>query len=185
MPLFSRYLMIITILLSTAALAQDQVVQLDTGQQVILHNNFTWEYLSADESSHLDRPATLSIPLNSKNRQVRVVPGETMSLLQLTRSGLDLLLANPEYQSNQLVITTNLTNQGTASIIRAVIEYRIMDAENKVLDSGRQVVWQSIKRLSSSYLRAGTIETGNQLKFNVPKKDQYWLEASIDEVEVR
>ena len=113
------------------------------------------------------------------------MPGETASLMQLSRSGLDLLLANPEYRNNQLMITSNLTNQGTSPIIRAVIQYRLMDSDSKELDSGQKVVWQSIKRVPDTYLRSGMIKTGNLLKFKIPEKEQYFLEASIVEVDVR
>lgn len=169
------------------------IATLQDGREVQLNDDFTWQYveiIKADskmESQQEDitiEPIAV-IPLKKTAAMASVVPNSDKNTLQLSNSGVDVLLGKATYKNNELIIPISLTNQSTSSVISVYIDYEIFDVEGKLLVSGNQAVWLSIKRIADTYLRPKDSKLGKELKIELPNKDQYQIVANITEVESR
>lgn len=169
-----------------------QTVTLNDGRQVQLNDDFTWQYVV--ETQTTEATATSSaIPVKPVatipviNRQVGsvITLGSQKPVMQLSDSGVDLLLGAAQYQSEQLVIETSLTNQSTQSVVSVEVELELMDMSGAVVATETVSVWTSIKRLADTYLRPQQAVAGKTIKIDVKRADQYQINAKIIKVETR
>ncbi|PSW04330.1 DUF3157 family protein [Photobacterium lipolyticum] len=186
----------------------DQIVNLQDGRQVVLHDDFTWQYVApviespkavgktqADVKVGTDsaKPAVMAIPVATASpagipvataqKAVRVELGVSKNIQQLSKSGIDVLLQSARYENGELVIPTMLTNQGTGSVVSVVLKVKLMSENGRELASEDLPIWSSIKRVPETYFRPKTQQEGKPVKLPVPEASAYFISAEIIEVE--
>ena len=183
-------LLIGTVLLSGAALA-GQRVTLEDGRQVELNDDFTWQYVvdEAVKQPSADLPVD-RVPVVAKSAAAidtgtLLEVGSNKNTLQLSGSGVDILLGKSAYTSGALVIPTSVTNQGVADIISVVVKVTVQDRNGNTLFAEDVAVWKSIKRMADTYLRPKSSREGRTIKVQVPELKSYLIHASVTEVEFR
>ncbi|WP_299014052.1 DUF3157 family protein [uncultured Photobacterium sp.] len=193
--------------MTSSALAVPKVATLEDGRQVILHDDFSWQYVvpveqrqhPVSEPSSIDAettPASLSsptvtaapvvvtaIPVVTSVQGIKFVPGANKNIQQLSRSGVDVLLRPATYRDGELMIPTSLTNQSSESVILVELQVRIHDDKGQELASQQEKIWTSVKRMPETYFRPKTQQEGKPLKISLPEADSYYIEAEIVEVE--
>ena len=174
---------LLTIFAASTVIA-DQTVTLNDGRQVILHDNFTWQYVvqtSPDEVESLtsDKPQLAAIPLIDKKTDSMVKLDSNHPIMQLSDSGVDVLLGSPSYAGGKLIIPTSITNQSLNSVILIEVEIEVSGIDKKVLTKKNIQIWQSIKRMPETYLRPQQVEKGKDIALDVAKQDQYLISANI------
>ncbi|SJL84823.1 DUF3157 family protein [Vibrio palustris] len=164
-----------------------QIVTLPDGRQVQLKRDFTWQYVTSDNSQNTDAPTRLSASPVIKHKMVHTTidTSSNMPLLELTRSDIDVVLGSPTYQDGTLTIPTALTNQSQQSVIKVTLKWRILDKQAKSVQSGTQVIWQSIKRMGSTYLRPASSHAGKPLNIDVAADQYHSIQAEISDIELR
>lgn len=167
-----------------------QTVTLTDGRQVLLNDDFTWQYVVEKAESDTVTPAIPVAPVATIpviNRQVGsvITLGSSKAVMQLSDSGVDVLLSSAQYQSDQLVIETALTNQSSQSVVLVEVEVELLDMSGAKVSSQTFAVWTSIKRLADTYLRPQQAVAGKAIKFDVERADQYQVNAKIVKVETR
>ncbi|NVD05881.1 DUF3157 family protein [Vibrio sp. JPW-9-11-11] len=178
------------LLLSGMACAT-QTITLDDGRQVQLHDDFTWQYVIEAQEKESNSTATIpvkpvaTIPVINRQVDSVVTLGSQKPVMQLSDSGVDLLLRSAQYLSGQLVIETSLTNQSTQSVVLVDLELALMDMAGKVLATQTVSVWTSIKRLADTYLRPQQAVEGKTITWDVARAEQYQIKAKIIKVETR
>ncbi|EGR2797765.1 DUF3157 family protein [Vibrio navarrensis] len=168
-------------LLSGASYA-GQVITLPDGRQAELNDDFTWRYLLPELSEKTPQPMQLRKPLLAG---VTITPGNGKPVLQLSHSGVDVLLRAAEYQDGELLIPLSVANQSTQSVITVAVELTITDLDGEILYHDNVVVWQSIKRLAETYLRPQQLAQGKTIKIALPPHAQYQLQANIVQIDSR
>ena len=172
-----------------------EIVTLQDGRQITLHNDFTWQYVDTSKP----QPATDSsagqvdiehIPVITKPATANMTSGvvtlnSDKSTMQLSDSGLEILIGKASYAEGQLHLPTSLTNQGHQAVILATIEVVIMDMSGHQLQQQQVDIWQSIKRLPETYLRPKQAKQGKTIVLNVPEAQQYQLSAQIVNITTR
>ncbi|BDY03707.1 DUF3157 family protein [Ferrimonas sp. YFM] len=203
----------LALMMGFTAQAADQVVTLEDGRKVILHDDFTWQYL-APEAPKVDDAAKAqplpaepqapvaataipalpkaaapskpdAMPKKPMSSGVIVRPGEAKDVMQLSDYGLDALLGRARYQGGELIIPTSVTNQGREAIIEVDVRMTVMDEFGQVLGQDTLPMWRSIKRMADTYLRPGTSKEGLELRLEVEQREVYQLKVEIAEVETR
>lgn len=198
--------------MASSAMAAPKVATLEDGRQVILHDDFTWQYVvpveqrQHPESKPVESSATstpvkaapvvaapvsapiaavpvAAVPVKTTAQGVKVVPGANKNVQQLSRSGVDVLLRPASYRNGELVIPTSLTNQGTESVVLVEMQVRLRDEKGQELAQLKDKIWTSVKRMPETYFRPKTQREGKELKVSVPKAESYIIEAVIIEVE--
>lgn len=184
--------------MASSAMAAPKVATLEDGRQVILHDDFTWQYVvpveqrQHPESKPVESSATstpvkaapvAAVPVKTTAQGVKVVPGANKNVQQLSRSGVDVLLRPAIYRNGELVIPTSLTNQGTESVVLVEMQVRLRDEKGQELAQLKDKIWTSVKRMPETYFRPKTQREGKELKVSVPKAESYIIEAEIIEVE--
>ncbi|CAM3926040.1 DUF3157 family protein [Vibrio aquimaris] len=174
---------LLTILAASTVMA-DQTVTLNDGRQVILNDNFTWQYVaqtSPDKAESLtsDKPQLAAIPLIDKKIGSMVKLDSNHPIMQLSDSGVDVLLGAPSYVGSKLIIPTSITNQSLNSVILIEIEIEVSGIDKKVFTKKSVKIWQSIKRMPDTYLRPQQMEQGKDIELEVVKQDQYLISANI------
>ena len=174
---------LLTILAASTVMA-DQTVTLNDGRQVILHDNFTWQYvaqtpLDKAESLTSDKSQLAAIPLIDKKTDSMIKLDSNHPIMQLSDSGVDVLLGSPSYAGGKLIIPTSITNQSLNSVILIAVEIEVSGIDKKVLTKKNVTIWQSIKRMSDTYLRPQQVEKGKDIELEVVKQDQYLISANI------
>ena len=182
--------------------AADQTVTLEDGRQVILHDDFTWQYkpstkTPASENSHSKTSVTSqAVPLKTNSETQNAIPLVTASksanvslskpknIQQLSNSGVDILLQAPQYKDGQLIIPTMLTNQGSKSVMSIDLRVTLNNADNQKIESQDVTLWRSIKRMPDTYFRAKTQQKGKDIIFTVPKMNDYKIQTEIIDVEL-
>ncbi|MEZ8196543.1 DUF3157 family protein [Vibrio cortegadensis] len=177
----NKWIMLLSVLLSSNVLA-NQIVTLENGQQIQLNDDFTWEYLSAKSEETTD---VVAIPLASKKAGTQFKVGANKHILQLSDSGIDILLQSASYESGTLIIPTSITNQSSQSIVLIDLEVEILDSQGVSLLKTEVAIWKSIKRIADTYLRPQSSESGRNLVFEVPQHTDYQINVNVLNVESR
>ncbi|EAS45247.1 hypothetical protein P3TCK_02701 [Photobacterium profundum 3TCK] len=196
---------LIALTATNSAWAADKVVVLEDGRQIVLHDDFTWEYQAikttvlpvevkstpietisavpiAPATSSITKGAT-AIPLTQAPKGARIELGTSKNIQQLSNSGIDVLLTAAEYDDGVLVIPTMMTNQSLQSVVTVIVKVALNDENGNQIGSEEAKIWSSIKRLPDTYFRPKTQQKGNPITFTVPEKSVYFISAEIVEVE--
>lgn len=188
-------------LLATSSVYAAEVVTLADGRNVKLNDDFTWEYViensapkattasstqtvtAATESVAV--PAIATIPVVSKTVGTTVTVNAKKPTMQLSDSGVDILIGSASYEGGELVFPTSITNQSSQSVIQIEVEVEVFDMSGEALAKEKVTVWQSIKRMADTYLRPQQAEQGKTIKLAVPQSQQYQFSAKVVEVQTR
>ena len=203
-----------TLLASSSAYAAE-VMKLADGREVKLNDDFTWEYVvkkatpkatettlekveaveaaavvastTAVEAVATPTPTTeiATIPVVNKKVGTTVVVNAKKPTMQLSDSGVDVLIGSASYENGELIFHTSLTNQSSQSVIQVEVEVQVFDMTGKPLAKQSVTVWQSIKRMADTYLRPQQAEQGKAIKLAVPQSLQYQFSAEVLEVKTR
>ena len=202
-------------LLASSSVYAAEVVKLADGREVKLNDDFTWEYVvkkatpkatettlekveaveaaavaastTAVEAVATPTPTTeiATIPVVNKKVGTTVVVNAKKPTMQLSDSGVDVLIGSARYEDSELIFPTSLTNQSSQSVIQVEVEVQVFDMAGKPLTKQSVTVWQSIKRMADTYLRPQQAEQGKAIKLAVPQSQQYQFSAEVLEVKTR
>ncbi len=175
--------LVLTALLASHGLYAAEVVSLADGRTIQLNDDFTWHYVS--ESSPTSDPSPAVIPVVQAQPAANIVIGDDKPTLQVSDSGIDVLVGSADYQSGQLRFPTSITNQGSQSIVLVEVMATLFDPQGKQLGQETFSVWQSIKRLPDTYLREKTSKTGRDIVFQVSQQPSYLMDVKIINIETR
>ncbi len=184
-------------LLATSSVYAAEVVKLADGREVKLNDDFTWEYVvkkatpkatettlekveavetaavvastTAVEAVATPTPTTemATIPVVNKKVGTTVVVNTKKPTMQLSDSGVDVLIGSARYEDGELIFPTSITNQSSQSVIQVEVEVQVFDMAGKPLAKQSVTVWQSIKRMADTYLRPQQAEQGKAIKLAV------------------
>ncbi len=187
-------------LLASSSVYAAEIVKLADGREVKLNDDFTWEYVvvsSAAESTTQSTsnavttagvaatPVIATIPAVSKTTGTTVVVNAKKPTIQLSDSGVDILIGSASYEGGELIFPTSITNQSSQSVIQIEVEVEVFDLSGKALKKEKVIVWQSIKRMADTYLRPQQAEQGKTIRLAVPQSQQYQFSAKVIEVQTR
>ncbi|MHA2878373.1 DUF3157 family protein [Vibrio campbellii] len=202
-------------LLASSSVYAAEVVKLADGREVKLNDDFTWEYVvkkatpkatettlekveaveaaavvastTAVEAVATPTPTTemATIPVVNKKVGTTVVVNTKKPTMQLSDSGVDVLIGSASYEDGELIFPTSITNQSSQSVIQVEVEVQVFDMAGKQLAKENITVWQSIKRMADTYLRPQQAEQGKAIKLAVPQSQQYQFSAEVLEVKTR
>ena len=161
----------------------DQMVTLSDGKQVLLKDDFTWQYVS-NASSNAESALT-SIPVAKTTRGTTIKIGDTKPSLQLSKSGVDVLIGAGLYENEQLILPISVTNQSTEAVVLVTLNITVYSPTGELLHQGSINTWQSIKRLADTYLRPQTSAEGKYLAIDVDKYPEYKIDVEITDVSTR
>ncbi|MGB1280180.1 MAG: DUF3157 family protein, partial [Vibrio cyclitrophicus] len=102
-------------LLSSSVMAE-QTVTLQDGKQVRLKDDFTWEYTSTSTEqipTNTEQATTFeAIPVvQQAMKGTTIAVGNDKPTLQLSKSGVDVLVGASTYEDGQLILPVSVTNQ--------------------------------------------------------------------------
>ena len=185
------YLLIASALLSSSAFA-DQMVTLQDGKQILLKDDFTWQYVAQEQTettSEIAVPVTaapvVAVPIVTNVRGTTIVVDSKKPSLQLSQSGVDVVLGASRYEDGELIIPTAITNQGTQAVILVSLKLGVYSPNGELLEEKTVAVWKSIKRMADTYLRPKTDAEGTSLNLAVDQYPEYQIKAEIVEVLAR
>ncbi|ELO1814048.1 DUF3157 family protein [Vibrio fluvialis] len=173
-----------------------EIVTLQDGRDVQLNDDFTWQYVQPVETSNSmsvapAKPAVvaaapvLAAPLVKAQRGSMIELGSTKPTLQLSNSGVDIVLGSARYRDGQLILPTAITNQSTQSVINIVLQVEILDEQGNLLTTQTTTIWQSIKRMADTYLRPQASVAGKAIEVKIDEAPRYQIRASVTQVESR
>ncbi|EMD1178202.1 DUF3157 family protein [Vibrio harveyi] len=200
-------------LLASSSVYAAEVVKLADGREVQLNDDFTWEYVvkKAASENTLEKveaveaaavvasttaveavttqttkaPEIATIPVVNKKVGTTIVVNAKKPTMQLSDSGVDVLIGSARYEDGELILPTSVTNQSSQSVIQVEVEVQVFDMSGKPLAKESVTVWQSIKRMADTYLRPQQAEQGKAIKLAVPQSQQYQFSAEVLEVKTR
>ncbi len=185
-----KQLLALTALLVSSCALAEQIVELQDGRKIQLNDDFTWHYLPSGQAKleaeiQSEQEVIKAVPVNDSKQGTLFTLGSTKPILQIQDSGVEVRMDAADYSNGELIIPTNIANQGRHSVILIEIEVEIEDGEGNLLTTQKSTVWQSIKRLADTYLRSEQSKQGLSLKLDVPKLEQYVLRAKVVNIETR
>ena len=190
---------VIALIASSSVWAADQTIALKDGRQVILHDNFTWQYKAQTNNSATNptlktttataipviATSAVAIPIISAPKGVDVELGTTKAIQQLSDSGMDVLLTAAHYENGTLIIPTMMTNQSSKSVVNVTMKVRLSNSNGQTIATDEFTVWRSINRMPDTYFRPKTQHQGKPITFDVPKAERYFIDAEITDVDMR
>ncbi|WP_261885044.1 DUF3157 family protein [Vibrio pomeroyi] len=188
------YLLIASALLSSSAFA-DQMVTLQDGKQILLKDDFTWQYVAEKQAEEVATTSEIAVPVAAAPvvavpvatnvRGTTIVVDSKKPSLQLSQSGVDVVLGASHYEDGELIIPTAITNQSTQAVILVSVKLGLYSASGELLEEKTVAVWKSIKRMADTYLRPKTDAEGTSIKLAVEQYPEYQIKAEIVEVLTR
>ncbi|NOI92939.1 DUF3157 family protein [Vibrio splendidus] len=177
----------------------DQMVTLPDGKQVLLKDDFTWQYVaenkteetttteitSAVATAPVAAVPVVAVPVATSTRGTTIVVNSKKPSLQLSQSGVDVVLGASRYEGGELIIPTAITNQGTQAVILVSLKLGVYSPSGELLEEKTVAVWKSIKRMADTYLRPKTDAEGTSLNLAVDQYPEYQIKAEIVEVLAR
>ncbi|MFA0380386.1 DUF3157 family protein [Vibrio sp. 10N.222.54.A3] len=168
----------------------DQMVTLPDGKQVLLKDDFTWQYVAQKQTEAATTTSetavpVVAVPVATNTRGTTIVVNSKKPSLQLSQSGVDVVLGASRYEDGELIIPTAITNQGTQAVILVSLNISVFTAEGELLAEEEVAVWKSIKRMADTYLRPKTGEEGKLIKLDLEQHPEYQIKAEITEVLAR
>ncbi|MEZ8369868.1 DUF3157 family protein [Vibrio splendidus] len=175
----------------------DQMVTLPDGKQVLLKDDFTWQYMAENKTEETTTTeitsavatapvaAVVAVPVATSTRGTTIVVNSKKPSLQLSQSGVDVVLGASRYEGGELIIPTAITNQGTQAVILVSLNISVFTAEGELLAQQEVAVWKSIKRMADTYLRPKTAEEGKLIELDLAEHPEYQIKAEIIEVVAR
>jgi len=176
------YLLIASALLSSSAFA-DQMVTLPDGKEILLKDDFTWQYHNRASSD--GEPILKSIPVAKITHGTTIIIGDTKPSLQVSKSGVDVLIGAGLYENEQLILPISITNQSTQAVVLVTLEVTVYSPTGELLHQESINTWQSIKRMADTYLRPQTSAEGKYLAIDVAKYPEYKIDVEITDVSTR
>ncbi|UPR52157.1 DUF3157 family protein [Vibrio cyclitrophicus] len=188
------YLLIASALLSIPAFA-DQMVTLQDGKQILLKDDFTWQYVAQKQAKEVATTSEIAVPVAAAPvvavpvatnvRGTTIVVDSKKPSLQLSQSGVDVVLGASRYEDGELIIPTAITNQSTQAVILVSVKLDLYSSSGELLEEKTVAVWKSIKRMADTYLRPKTDAEGTSIKLAVEQHPEYQIKAEIVEVLTR
>ncbi|MEZ8391144.1 DUF3157 family protein [Vibrio splendidus] len=179
----------------------DQMVTLPDGKQVLLKDDFTWQYMAENKTektttteitsavavatASVAAVPVVAVPVATSTRGTTIVVNSKKPSLQLSQSGVDVVLGASRYEGGELIIPTAITNQGTQAVILVSLNISVFTAEGELLAQQEVAVWKSIKRMADTYLRPKTAEEGKLIELDLAEHPEYQIKAEIIEVVAR
>lgn len=198
------YLLIASALLANSVFVSsafaEQMVTLPDGKQVLLKDDFTWQYVAPQQTeaaaitleiavpvsaAPIAAAPVVAVPVSTNTRGTTIVVNSKKPSLQLSQSGVDVVLGASRYEDGELIIPTAITNQGTQAVILVSLNISVFTAEGELLAEEEVAVWKSIKRMADTYLRPKTGEEGKPIKLDLEQHPEYQIKAEITEVLAR
>ncbi|MCD9514983.1 DUF3157 family protein [Photobacterium carnosum] len=190
---------VIALIASSSVWAADQTITLKDGRQVVLHDNFTWQYKAQTNNSATSptlktttataipviATSAVAIPIISALKGVEIELGTTKAIQQLSDSGMDVLLTAAHYENGTLIIPTMMTNQSSKSVVNVTMKVRLSNNDGQTIATDEFTVWRSINRMPDTYFRPKTQHQGKPITFDVPKAERYFIDAEITDVDMR
>ncbi|MCD9495076.1 DUF3157 family protein [Photobacterium carnosum] len=190
---------VIALIASSSVWAADQTITLKDGRQVVLHDNFTWQYKAQTNNSATSptlktttataipviATSAVAIPIISALKGVEIELGTTKAIQQLSDSGMDVLLTAAHYENGTLIIPTMMTNQSSKSVVNVTMKVRLSNNDGQTIATDEFTVWRSINRMPNTYFRPKTQHQGKPITFDVPKAERYFIDAEITDVDMR
>ena len=176
---------LVVILLTTCSTFAAQVITLDDGRKVQLEDDFTWHYLTNKKPKNDQKAPLEVIPVIKKQVGTTVSIADKKPIMQLSNSGVDVLLGSASYQDGELTIPTSITNQSSHSIILIEVDVVVSDMSGKPIASETFDIWTSIKRMADTYLRPAQAVEGKVIRLAVDEAEEYRISANISEIETR
>ncbi|EEZ00831.1 hypothetical protein VOA_000017 [Vibrio sp. RC586] len=161
-----------------------EILRLKDGRAIQLNDDFTWHYIASEENS-ADKPHAAPLIVQPTLTGVVVTLGDNRPILQLSDSGVDVVLSAPRYEQGQLKLDSAITNQSSQSVIAVRLAIRVQDAQGQWSEEQEVTIWQSIKRMAETYLRPHTSVEGKSLELILEEQSQYTLYATIKQIETR
>ncbi|UPR35782.1 DUF3157 family protein [Vibrio cyclitrophicus] len=188
------YLLIASALLSSPAFA-DQMVTLQDGKQILLKDDFTWQYVAQKQAKEVATTSEIAVPVAAAPvvavpvatnvRGTTIIVDSKKPSLQLSQSGVDVVLGASRYEDGELIIPTAITNQSTQAVILVSVKLDLYSSSGELLEEKTVAVWKSIKRMADTYLRPKTDAEGTSIKLAVEQHPEYQIKAEIVEVLTR
>lgn len=169
----------------TSNAVASQVIELKDGRKVQLNDDFTWQYVQPNSTNQTATTAVAAAPVIAKQQGTTLVLESEKPSLQLSDSGVDIVIGAASYQNGKVVLPTAITNQSSLSVINVQLKIELLDSQGKKLAEQETTVWQSIKRLAETYLRPKTAAEGKVIEIEVPKAESYQLIVTVSNLETR
>ena len=189
-PLFIASVLLANSVCMSSALA-DQIVALQDGKQILLKDDFTWQYvvekqtIETTTATPVAAVPVVAVPIATNVRGTTIIVDSKKPSLQLSQSGVDVVLGASHYEDGELIIPTAITNQGTQAVILVSLKLGVYSPSGELLEEKTVAVWKSIKRMADTYLRPKTDAEGTSLNLAVDQYPEYQIKAEIVEVLAR
>ena len=171
------------------------MVTLQDGKQILLKDDFTWQYVAQEQAEEVATTSEIAVPIAAAPvvavpvatnvRGTTIVVDSKKPSLQLSQSGVDVVLGASHYEDGELIIPTAITNQSTQAVILVSVKIDVYSASGELLEEKTVAVWKSIKRMADTYLRPKTDAEGTSIKLAVEQHPEYQIKAEIVEVLTR
>ncbi|MCL1124044.1 DUF3157 family protein [Shewanella surugensis] len=192
-----------TLPLKVAFADQLAEVVLDNGTTVVLHDDFTWEYVILETptattdkmpSITTNTPQTNIIPLNPTpmlnvppklNQQVMT---QSELLKSTAKDGVKVSILNTQWNDDQLGFQFELTSNSNKHYVLVKLETKFYNDDGTLIKSDNVNVWQATFRLPETYLRKNETRKSRVFWINGIDKAQWHkqlMSFKITELESR
>jgi hypothetical protein len=125
-------------------------VTLDNGTQVVLNDDFTWEYAILEVQPQLS---------GTEGKQLQALTPAAMAQVTLLSSaaldGVKVSFSNSEWDGDSLGLNFDLQSRTAKNVVMVEVEATLFDDTGKQLITETFNVWQAQYRLPETYLREG------------------------------
>jgi len=177
------------------AFAADRIAELPDGRKVVLKDDSTWSFAAQHETNLRPKAAVSAEPQVAKPQPPQqITPNQPKRLLSATRladtlttehSGIALQLTLTEWKQGKGPIAVQVINQALKSVVSVEAQLSFYSTSGKLLSQQSQSVWQSIKRVPETYLRAGKQAAGIAIKPK-PKAEQVGrIDVRVTDIDFR
>lgn len=157
-------------------------LRLENGKEVILKDDFTWQYVTKAEGQPQAQPSPVvatSLPAPQVMQHVQTNQVVTQ------HSGVVLTLQLEKWREGAKTIPVTIENGAFKPIIAIDVTLNLYNSQGNLIHSHEYAVWRSIKRMPDTYLRVGQSKTGTAIKLNVDPSQVARVEMVVNDINFR
>lgn len=173
-----------SLIVPSAVQAEALRLRLENGKEVILKDDFTWQYVTKAENQPQTQPApavATATPLSAPS----VMQYEQTNQVVIQHSGVVLTLQLEQWRKGAKAIPITIENGAFKPIIAIDVTLNLYNSQGNLLHSHEYAVWRSIKRMPDTYLRVGQSKTGTAIKPSVDPSQVARVEMFVNDINFR
>ncbi|WP_017221321.1 DUF3157 family protein [Moritella dasanensis] len=173
---------------SVAATTELTRIVLEDGTEVVLNDDFTWQYVLLNQPKTDANTATKTKTASLAPQLTPAAMANTALMTTHVSQGVRVTFKSASWDDSELGLNFDITNNSPLTVLKVTIAATLFDDSGNKMTTSEFDVWQAQNRLPETYLRKGQQRVSRTFKLddiNASQWQKQFISFTIIAVETR